>query len=184
MLYPGGYPVHLDLPQRDIGGAGTAMRFTLPIRGHNLPLRHEGERKLVVALSGGLRVRSGARVLAELNPGQALLLPQHFGHRIVQHGPEPSIVGVALWPGRVEEAFRALARAVALRGFERGEAARILASYGVAWDDGAAHDAAARLDPMPALEALEQLPSALARALRERWRAWLRMPAGDGGSTA
>lgn len=180
MLYPGGYPVHLDLPQRDIGGAGTAMRFTLPLRGHNLPLRHARERKMVVALSGELRVRSGARVLAALRPGEALLLPQDVGHRILQHGPEPSTVGVALWPGRVEEAFRALARAVDVRGFAREEAARILAPFGLAWDNGATHEAKGDVAVLPAYVALEQLPPLLAGALRERWRTWLRLSSGAG----
>ncbi|OON62745.1 hypothetical protein B0920_04735 [Massilia sp. KIM] len=180
MLYPGGYPVHLDVPQCDIGGAGTAMRFTLPLRGHNLPLRHARERKMVVALSGELRVRSGARVLAVLRPGEALLLPQGVGHRIFQHGPEPSTVGVALWPGRVEEAFRALARAVEARGFAREEAARILASFGLAWDNGATHEARGDVAVLPACVALERLPLLLAGALRERWRTWLRLSPGTG----
>jgi len=37
-LYTGGYPVHVDVRQEEIGGAGTAMRFTLPKGGLNFPL--------------------------------------------------------------------------------------------------------------------------------------------------
>lgn len=156
-LYPGGYPLHIEVRQQDIGGAGTAMRFTLPPHGHNFPLTHARETKLVAALDGRLALRSGGGTALRLAPGQAVILPAGSAHRIAQEGDGPATVGVALWPGAVEEAFRELARRVAAHGFARAEAIAILAQYGVAWDAGARG--------APALEGLQALPLAQA-ALR------------------
>jgi len=39
MLIPDGYPVWIDVPQASVGGTATAMRFVLPVRAHNLPLK-------------------------------------------------------------------------------------------------------------------------------------------------
>jgi hypothetical protein len=59
LLIPNGYPVWIDVAQVCIGGEGTAMRFVLPLDGHNLPLLHRQETKLVVALEGQLDIRAG-----------------------------------------------------------------------------------------------------------------------------
>ncbi len=170
-LFPGGYPVHLDVPQATVQGSGTAMRFELPSQAHNFPLLHHHEHKLVVALAGQLVLRAGGRVLARLEAGQGVVLSPGTAHRIAQHGPMPSMVGVALWPGRVEEAFRAIARDVAVHGFEKPAIVALLARYGVLWDaDGApAHD----LEVQPFDRAVLHLPQPFAAAVQDRWREWL-----------
>lgn len=173
-LYAGGYPVHVDVSQGQVGGAGTALRFALPLRGLNFPLRHAHEAKLVVALAGALSVRCGAGANPILHTGQALLVAPGTAHRIAQHGDVPSVVGVALWPGAVEEAFRALDRMVALRGFERAAAAALFAGYGVQWDAAVAPQAhAAPLEVMTFQAAVQALPPPLRQRLAACWQAWL-----------
>jgi quercetin dioxygenase-like cupin family protein len=174
LLYPGGYPVQIDVAQEAMDGQGTAMHFLLPPRAHNFPLTHSREHKLVVALAGSLRVQRGSRILAQLHAGEAVLIPPNGAHRIRQDGPGSSLVGVALWPGAVEEAFRALAAQVARNGFQRAQAAALFADYGVRWNAGPPDDeqpcAIAKgtfIDMLPAL------PDALAAALAERWASWL-----------
>lgn len=173
-LYPGGYPVHVDVPQARVGGAGTALRFTLPPRGLNFPLTHTREAKLVVALAGQLELHAGRERSLRLAPGQALLVPPGLAHRIAQHGALPATVGVALWPGAVEEAFRALDRLVAGRGFERAQAAALFAAWGVRWDgaDGAGAGAP-HLHPAAFGDVATALPAPLRAALDAAWRPWL-----------
>jgi len=174
-LYPGGYPVHVDVPQRAVGGAGTALRFALPPRGLNFPLSHAHETKLVVALEGALTLRTGGtgpRTL--LRAGQALLVAPGTVHRIAQHGDGMALVGVVLWPGAVEEAFRTLDRMVAQRGFDHATVGALFARYGVQWDAAIAPQAhAAALDVTSFQAAAHSLPPALRRSLAARWRAWL-----------
>jgi hypothetical protein len=169
-LYPGGYPVTIDVASAHIGAAGTAMHFVLPRFGHNFPLLHERESKLVVALEGELQLRCGALTLAHLTPGQGALVAPQTAHRIVQAGQTPSIVGVALWPGAVEAAFRAVAAMVAARGFQRQEVIELFASYSVQWTSSTptgcmphALVTAAWTDLLPSL------PPALATPLAQRW---------------
>lgn len=157
-LYPGGYPVHIDVSHKDIGGAGVAMRFVLPLRGLNFPLTHTHETKLVVALDGALTLRSGHPHV--LQAGQAVLVPAGTAHRIAQHGEGPATAGIALWPGAVEDAFRALDRDVAHHGFVLADAAALFAAYGVAWD---AHGTDVQLAVTAYSEA----------ALAARWQPWL-----------
>ena len=172
LLYPGGYPVHVDVPQRQVGGAGTALRFVLPLRGVNFPLSHAYESKLVVALAGELTLRAGAQAHAVLRAGQAALVPPGTAHRIAQHGQRPAMVGVALWPGAVEEAFRALDRMVAQHGFDHAAFSALFARYGVQWNAaGAPHAHAPEVTTFRA--AARSLPPALRQALAARWRAWL-----------
>lgn len=176
LLYPGGYPVQIDVPQAELGGIATAMHFLLPPRAHNFPLTHSREHKLVVALAGGLRVQRGAVTLARLQRGDAVLIPPHGAHRIRQDGSGPSLVGVALWPGAIEQAFRAVAALVAEHGFQRDEVAALFAAYGVAWDANPPDDGrpdAIGTRPFAAL--LPALPDALAAVLAERWAPWLPM---------
>lgn len=52
LLVPNGYPVWIDVAQASIAGVGTAMRVVLPVHGHNLPLIHRHETKLVVDSKG------------------------------------------------------------------------------------------------------------------------------------
>jgi len=167
LLVPNGYPVWLDVAQASIDGVGTAMRFVLPVQGHNLPLLHRRERKLVVALEGALELRSGRQRLVLLQPGEAVLLSAGTAHRIHQQGAGPSTVGAVLWPGRVEAAFREMALAAAQEGYGRQEMIEILARYDVEWT----HEGHAA-EPLAVLsfeQGLQQIPSALAQALRECW---------------
>lgn len=169
-LYPGGYPVHVDVPQHLVDGAGTALRFELPLRGLNFPLSHAHETKLVTALGGELVLRTGAGSHTRLEVGQAVLVPSGTAHRIAQHGAHPATVGIALWPGAVEEAFRALDRAVARHGFRHGEAAALFARYGVQWDAAQAQGThAPALEVVPVAQALQGLPPALRQALARCW---------------
>src|ERR1700750_2355289 len=98
-LFPDGYPVTIDVAQATIGGIGTAMHFELPLKGHNLPLMHKLEVKLLMALRGDVDVRSGRQTIAILRQGEALLVHSGVAHRVHQHGADPCTVGVALWPG-------------------------------------------------------------------------------------
>jgi quercetin dioxygenase-like cupin family protein len=174
-LYPGGYPVHIDVPQRQVDGAGTALRFALPPRGLNFPLSHAHETKLVVALEGSLALRTGAtgpRPL--LRTGEAILLEAGTAHRIAQYGDQAALVGIALWPGAVEEAFRLLDRMVAQRGFEHAVVATLFARYGVRWDAAIAPGGhAAPLEVTSFHAAARALPPALAERLAACWRKWL-----------
>jgi hypothetical protein len=175
-LYPGGYPVEIDVPQAQLDGLGTAMHFLLPLRAHNFPLTHRNEHKLVVALAGKLRVQRGADTLAQLHCGQGVLIAPLGAHRIRQDGPTPSLVGVALWPGAVEQAFRAVAALVAERGFRRQEIIELFARYEVQWDATPAFDGKpAALEPCAFADLLPALPSELAAALAARWTRWLRL---------
>ena len=167
-LVPGGYPVTIDVAQASIGGEGTAMRFALPLRGHNLPLMHAHESKLLVALEGVLDIRSGGRSIALLNTGEAVVLHAGIAHRVHQHGAQPSVAGVVLWPGAVEQAFRALAAAVARDGYDRAAMITLLAAYGITWDSATgAAPPAVRVAPLAAQ--LSGLPPRLAAAVRRRW---------------
>lgn len=178
-LFPGGYPVHIDVPQASVAGSGTAMRFELPLHGHNFPLRHRHERKLVVALAGRLQLMSGLDVVAFVEAGQGVVLPPDVAHRIAQHGDAPATVGVALWPGGVEDAFRAIASQVAAQGYRREAVASLLAEYGVQWDagmDGEHRPGGVDVRPFGVL--VGQLPVGFAAALRARWERWIGAAAG------
>lgn len=173
-LYPGGYPVHIDVSEADINGAGTAMRFVLPAHGVNLPLMHQHEQKLIVALAGQLKIRVGATVVARLNAGQAITMPAGTPHRISQDGPLPSMVGVALWPGAVERAFTEIARLVEERGFNKSEVMEIFARFGVTWHNGASEQAHhCACEPASVVEMLGALPEELALAIADRWQEWM-----------
>jgi quercetin dioxygenase-like cupin family protein len=174
-LYPHGYPLHIDVAQAEVAGVGTAMRFELPPHGHNLPLLHTRERKFVIALAGRLRLKSGAATLAELRPGQGVILEPGTAHRIAQDGAEPSVVGVVLLPGAVEQAFRDIAATVAEQGFVRDTVIALLARYGVQWEtagDAHPHPIPAR----PGREFIAELPAPLATMLARRWDRWLSTP--------
>lgn len=174
LLYPGGYPVYVDVPQRQVGGVGTALRFALPLRAVNFPLSHARESKLVVALAGELTLRAGARTYAVLRAGQAALVTPGTAHRIAQHGERPAVVGVALWPGAVEEAFRTLDRMVSQRGFEHAAVAALFARYGVQWDAAITQHGHVRAPKVTAFRAaLRALPPALRERLAACWREWL-----------
>lgn len=167
-LIPDGYPVTIDVAQASIGGAGTAMHFALPEHGHNLPLTHEHETKLLAALDGEVEVRSGGRSIALLRQGEALRLSAGTAHRVHQHGERPSLVGVALWPGKVEQAFRQLADGVAKGDYSRDQMIALFASYGITWHaPGGDQQVHAEVRPLDAW--LEELPPELAAALRQRW---------------
>lgn len=165
-LVPGGYPLTIDVAQADIGGEGTAMRFALPLRAHNLPLMHQRETKLVVALDGDVEVRSGGRVIALLHAGEAVRVAAGVAHRVHQHGPRPSTVGVVLWPGTVELAFRQLAADVEHGAYRRDRMIALLAGYGVVWsarDAGTAQEHAAEVRPLA--DWFAGMPPRLAAAL-------------------
>jgi quercetin dioxygenase-like cupin family protein len=177
-LHQQAYPLYIDVAQRDVAGLGTAMRFELPRRGVNFPLRHQHERKLVVALGGQLLVRLGNHAEAHLKPGSALLLQPGCAHRVVQQGDSPAIVGVALWPGHIEQAFRDIATWVDRHGYQRQAVEAILAPYGVAWDAGlerASNNNWLSSDLPDAdsyknwIDALDQLPASLAAKLSNAW---------------
>jgi quercetin dioxygenase-like cupin family protein len=173
-LVPGGYPLTFDVTSASIGGAGTAMHFTLPLKGHNLPLKHRVEHKLVAALRGELTIRRGGRVAARLREGDAVLLAPGAGHRIHQHGAQPSVVGVALWPGAVEQAFRDIAAQSARSGWQRAHVETILAPYGVEWNAGEGGGAEAHaLHPASLagmLDAKGAVPAVLRQAVQRAWR--------------
>lgn len=170
LLVPEGYPVWIDVPQASIGGAATALRFELPLRGHNLPLMHRREAKLVVALKGSLQVRAGRRPLAVLNQGDAVTLPAGTAHRIHQFGAQPSTVGIVLWPGAVEQAFRELAELAAAGSHQRGAMVNILQRYAVLWTDGEPEDESRQADVRPLPEWLATLPPQIVQPLALKWQ--------------
>ena len=140
----------------------------------NFPLSHAYETKLVVALAGELTLLSGAGPGPLVRTGQAVLVVPGTAHRVAQHGGQPAMVGVALWPGAVEEAFRALDRAVARGGFERAAVAALFARHGVRWDAAVAPDAhAAPLAVTTFQAAAQALPPMLRERLAACWRGWL-----------
>jgi hypothetical protein len=161
-LVPNGYQVSIDVAQDSIGGVGTAMHFSLPLKGHNLPLMHRRETKLLVALEGELEVRSGAQPIALLRQGQAVLLKPGTAHQVT--------VGVALWPGQVEQAFRDMAARVAAGHYSREEMIRILATYDVIWH-GPTEGEAVATEVKPLEQWLSALPAALAAQVRACWLA-------------
>ena len=148
------------------------MRFALPPHGHNFPLMHTREHKVVIALSGRLRLKNGSLTLAELRPRQGVLLPPGTVHRIAQDGAESSVVGIVLLPGAVEQAFRDIAVAVAEQGFVRDTVIALLAKYGVQWDTGG-HADVRTTAPRPGLDLIGELPAPLAALLARRWNRWL-----------
>jgi quercetin dioxygenase-like cupin family protein len=163
-LFPDGYPVTIDVAQASIGGAGTAMHFVLPPHGHNLPLMHAHETKLLTALEGEVEIRSGGHAIALLRQGEAVVLHPGVAHRVHQHGGQPCKVGVALWPGRVEEAFREVAAGVAAGPYGRDQMIAVFARYGVAWNAPPSGDPVhAEVRPLAAW--LQQLPPPLAAAM-------------------
>jgi hypothetical protein len=167
-LFPDGYPVTIDVAQASIAGIGTAMHFVLPLKGHNLPLMHAHETKLLAALQGEVDIRSGGKRIALLRQGEALLLHPGVAHRVHQHGAQPSKVGVALWPGKVEQAFRQLAAEVAKGRYSHADMIALLARYDVAWNAPAGDEPVhAEVRPLPAW--LEALPPELASPLKQRW---------------
>jgi mannose-6-phosphate isomerase-like protein (cupin superfamily) len=169
-LYPGGYPLTIDVASAHIDAAGTAMHFMLPKSGHNFPLLHDHESKLVVALEGELQLRCGAMTLAHLMPGQGALVAPRTAHRIVQVGQAPSLVGVALWPGTVEAAFREVVVMVAARGFQRQEVIDLFATYSVHWSPSALAGCVAHtLDTAAWTDLLSSLPPPLATLLPQSW---------------
>lgn len=167
-LIPQGYPVTIDVAQQSIAGAGTAMHFTLPLHAHNLPLMHEREAKLVVALDGEVAVRSGGAIIALLRQGDAVLLQQHLAHRIHQHGAQPATVGVALWPGKVEEAFRQQAARVAAGAYGRDDMIALFAGYGVQWDAATGNEVI-DVEIRPWAQWSGSMPPDLFNALRLKW---------------
>ena len=177
-LYPGGYPLHIDVPTAGIGGAGTAMRFTLPRHAHNFPLLHTREHKLVGALAGRLRLRAGSQTIAELPTGQAVLVPPLTVHRIAQDGDAPAMAGVVLWPGAVEQAFRGMAALAASGAFQRAAVIDLLAQYGVRWTTAqepvtAAGVPAALLAPRDFCDLSYALPPLLRAAVVRAWCGYL-----------
>ncbi|MBV7537614.1 hypothetical protein KW842_17745 [Duganella sp. sic0402] len=172
-LVPEGYPVSIDVAQASIAGAGTAMHFVLPIKGHNLPLTHQRESKLVAALEGELEIRSGGVRIALLRQGDAVLLKTGIAHRIHQHGDQAATVGVALWPGQAEQAFRDMAALVTNHQYSREAIIRILANYDIAWH-GAAEGTPVQVEAGTLDTKLDALPTALAQAIRLRWAATIR----------
>lgn len=84
------------------------------------------------------------------------------------------MVGVVLWPGAVEEAFRALDRMVALHGVDHAAVAALFAGYGVQWDAAIApHPHAGPLAVMSFQSAAQALPPGLRQRLAACWRTWL-----------
>lgn len=167
-LIPNGYPLTIVVPEKSIFGTGSAMQFWLPLNGHNLPLMHTRESKLLVALDGEVEIRSNQNIIALLKKGQALALPSNVNHRVYQHGATPSHVGVALWPGHVEDAFRCIARQVAADQYSRDEMIRTFASYGVIWTAKSTEEHK-KHEVMTFAEALHALPLTLAGAIQQCW---------------
>nr|WP_315255185.1 cupin domain-containing protein [uncultured Duganella sp.] len=174
-LYPAGYPVYIDVAQDSIHGIGTAIRFELPVHGVNFPLSHQHEKKLIVALAGQLEIKAAGKLMAHLNAGQGLLLPTGTAHRVAQAGNAPSMVGVALWPGAVEGAFRAVAQHVASSRFSRQTVIDLFAEYGVLWQTGATGDTQDASHPPVSFDRLlQQLPGELAQSLAASWDGWIK----------
>lgn len=171
MLIPDGYPVWIDVPQASVGGTATAMRFVLPVRAHNLPLLHRKETKLVVPLGGTLEIRTGDGQIAFLKHGDALRLEAGTAHRIHQYGEASSTVGVVLWPGRVEQAFREIADAALQVPFLRSDIVEILDRYDVVWTVSfkPPHAESERLVVKAFPTWLGELPREAAAPLQSRW---------------
>lgn len=171
MLIPNGYPVWIDVPQASVSGTATAMRFVLPVRAHNLPLLHRNETKLVVALSGALEIRTGDGQIAFLRHGDALRLEAGTAHRIHQYGETSSTVGVVLWPGCVEQAFREIADAARHVPFLRSDMVEILDRYDVVWTVSfkPPHAESEPLSGTAFPGWLRELPSDAATLLQSRW---------------
>lgn len=170
LLIPGGYWVWIDVDEASIGGTGTAMRFELPLHAHNLPLMHRHETKLVVALRGELDIRIGRHRIALLHEGDAIQLEPGIAHRIHQAGSTPSIVGVVLWPGAVEGAFREVAALVERGIYQRSEMIRILSRYGVTWAEQPLTNSHQTVVVRPFFEFMREMPSPLAHALEQIWK--------------
>jgi hypothetical protein len=77
-------------------------------------------------------------------------------------------VGVALWPGNVEDAFRRLAASVAEGTFDRNGMIGLFAQYGVIWN-APASDERVEAEVRPFGDSLDDLPPALSGALRLCW---------------
>jgi len=169
LLIPDGYPVWIDVAEASIGGAGTAMRFVLPMHAHNLPLMHRQETKLVVALKGELEIRTGRQRIALLQEGEAIKLEPGVAHRIHQHGSGPSTVGAVLWPCAVEQAFRELAAAALHNAFLRNDMIEILARYNVVWATQSHEYDPESVTVRPFRDWLGELPERLARLLEQKW---------------
>jgi len=169
LLIPDGYPVWIDVAQASVEGAGTAMRFVLPLQAHNLPLMHRRESKLVVALKGELDIRAGRQRIALLREGEAIKLEPGIAHRIHQHGAGPSTVGAVLWPGAVEQAFRELAAAALQNAYRRDDMIEILARYDVVWATESHGQGPESSTVRPFRDWLADLPEALAKRLAVRW---------------
>lgn len=179
-LYPGGYPLTIDVAEASMGGLATAMHFSLPPHGHNFPLFHLHEHKLITALAGEVRLRAGAQTLALLSPGQAVLVPPGTVHRIAQAGEAACTVGIVLWPGAVEHAFRQMAEQVAQQGFQRPAMIALLARFDVQWRDAPLPQQPATPLAVGQLEALmDAVPAAAAQAVAQAWAPW-RQSAGNG----
>jgi mannose-6-phosphate isomerase-like protein (cupin superfamily) len=172
LLIPNGYPVWIDVAQATIGGAATAMRFELPLHAHNLPLMHRRETKLIVALAGELDVRVGRRRIALLKEGQAIKLEAGAAHRIHQFGMAPSTVGVVLWPGAVEHAFRELAAAASIQGYQRHTMIEILARYDVVWANESQEVGSETITGRPLNQWFSELPEAVAKRVESKWGRW------------
>ncbi|MCK1790282.1 hypothetical protein [Pseudomonas violetae] len=170
LLIPGGYLVWIDVDEASVGGAGTAMRFDLPLHAHNLPLMHSHETKLVVALRGELDIRSGRQRIALLHEGDAIQLEPGIAHRIHQVGSTPSVVGAVLWPGAVERAFREIAALVVRGTYQRSEMIRLLSRYGVIWAEKPLTNSHQTVAVRPFFDFLREMPSPLAHALEHRWK--------------
>lgn len=178
-LFTDGYPVHIDLAEKNVAGAATGMRFLLPLKGLNLPLMHRFEHKLVVALQGQLQMRSGAHVLARLEEGTALVLPPGVAHRIAQQGTRESVVGVVLWPGFVEQAFRTIAARVSLMGTDKAAMIGIFADHGVVWDAGGGSPPSTALYPKPLAHVITSLPNPVRQAMLAYLGHWFNRPLTD-----
>lgn len=169
LLIPNGYPLWIDVAEASIGGAATAMRFVLPVHAHNLPLMHRRETKLIVALEGELDVRVGRKRIALLKEGHAIKLPAGAAHRIHQSGTAPSTVGVVLWPGSVEHAFRELAAAASRHAYQRRNMIEILARYDVVWANESQEDDPESVMARPLNQCFFELPEAVARLVELKW---------------
>jgi mannose-6-phosphate isomerase-like protein (cupin superfamily) len=171
VLIPNGFPVWIDVAQASIEGAGTAMRFVLPVHAHNLPLMHRQETKLVVALKGELDIRAGRHRIALLQEGEAIKLKPGVAHRIHQYGAAPSTVGAVLWPGAVEQAFRELAAAATQGAYKRSDMMEILGRYHVAWATQSNEHDPQSVAVRPFRDWLGDLPEALTKQLEMKWGA-------------
>lgn len=172
LLIPNGYPVWIDVTESSIGGAATAMRFVLPVHAHNLPLMHRREAKLIVALEGELDVRVGQKRIALLKEGHAIKLQAGAAHRIHQYGTAPSTVGVVLWPGSVEHAFRELAAAASIHPYQRQHMVEILARYEVVWTTESQEADSEPVTARPLHQWFCELPEAVAKRVELKWGSW------------